>query len=324
MVLFFFCTRAMAGCSLVKDLGTVSISLSSKINVSANAAVGSTIDVAVVQIPGTGAGVKFATCTGDDSMYWAIRDGPLVADRIGATSVSGVGYIAYLNNNIPIAPHMDSTWRASAGAGGLNATFTAALGATIKLVVTGPVSSGPVTLNPGGGSGIQNQVAAFYVNSSWSRLFKVVLAGSSAVVASACQVTTPSIAVALPAVSSSKLSKVGATAGAQTTSINLTCPTSSRVFITLTDSANPTNTSNTLTLKPDSTAQGVGLQILNAQGPVSYGPDSPTAGNKNQWLVGTPSGGVLKIPLTVQYIQTAATVRPGTVNGVATFTMSYQ
>jgi type 1 fimbria pilin len=239
--------------------------------------------------------------------------------------VSGVGYISYISGggfNVPVT--MDSTWKASAGPGGVNPTFQTGLFVTVKLVVTGPVSSGPLSVNPNGGSGIQNQIGAFYVNPNGTRLFKVVLAANStAIVASACKVTMPSIAVELPAVSSRTLSKVGTTAGAQSTSIDLTCPLSTRVFITLTDSAKPTNTSNILTLKPDATAQGVGLQILNANGPVSYGADSSVADNKNQWLVGTSSGGVLKIPLTVRYIQTAASVRPRTVNGVATFTMSY-
>ncbi|WP_460900907.1 fimbrial protein [Paraburkholderia jirisanensis] len=237
-----------------------------------------------------------------------------------------MGYIAIIyGGNAFGNGSIDSTWKASTGPGGLNATFVQSIYVTVQFQVTGPVSSGPLSVNPAGGSGIPDQIAAFYANPNGGRVFRVILAAnSSSIVASACNVTTPSIAVQLPAVTPRTLTKVGTTAGAQTTSIDLTCPSSSRVFITLTDNAKPTNTSNTLTLKPDSTAQGVGLQILNANGPVSYGPDSAIAGNKNQWLVGTPSGGVLKIPLTVQYIQTAATVRPGTVSGVATFTMSYQ
>ncbi|WP_425497095.1 fimbrial protein [Paraburkholderia humisilvae] len=137
--------------------------------------------------------------------------------------------------------------------------------------------------------------------------------------------TTPAISVSLPAMSSSVFQRVGSTAGAQTTSINLNCPSSTiRVFITLTDSTTPSNTSTTLSLKPGSTAQGVGLQILNAGNPVSFGPDSPSAGTTNQWLAGVSNGGVMSIPLVIQYVQTESLVRPGTVNGVATFTMSYQ
>ncbi|HVE10416.1 MAG TPA: fimbrial protein [Paraburkholderia sp.] len=197
---------------------------------------------------------------------------------------------------------------------------------TVNLVVTGPVSSGSLSVNPSGGAGIKNQVAAFFVNYSGTMLFTAVLAAnSSAIIASACNVTTPSIVVDLPTVSSSAFRQIGDTAGARTTAINLTCPSSAiRVFVTLTDNTNPTNTSNTLTLKPDSTAQGVGLQILNEAGPVSFGSDSAAAGNTNQWFAGTSNSGTVLIPLVVRYVQTAAQVRPGGVKGVATFTMSYQ
>lgn len=57
---------------------------------------------------------------------------------------------------------------------------------------------------------------------------------------------------------------------------------------------------------------------------VSFGPDSSVAGNTNQWLVGNAISGQMNIPLTVKYVQTAQTIKAGTVNGVATFTMSYQ
>ncbi|WP_199103800.1 hypothetical protein [Aquitalea sp. ASV11] len=68
------------------------------------------------------------------------------------------------------------------------------------------------------------------------------------------------------------------------------------------------------------------MQILNEGTPIGYGPDSSAAGNTNQWQVANIAQGVsnYSIPLGVRYIQTGNTVTPATVNGRATFTMSYQ
>ncbi|WP_120293638.1 fimbrial protein [Paraburkholderia sp. BL23I1N1] len=118
---------------------------------------------------------------------------------------------------------------------------------------------------------------------------------------------------------------VGSTALETAFSVRLNCAVpGSQIYITLTDNANPANTSNTLSLKSDSTASGLGFQVLNKGIPVSFGPDSSVAGNTNQWQVGVASTGSINIPLSVRYIQTPAQVRPGTVDAVPTFTMSYQ
>jgi type 1 fimbria pilin len=96
------------------------------------------------------------------------------------------------------------------------------------------------------------------------------------------------------------------------------------VYTTLTDQTNPANQSNTLSLSASSTASGIGIQVLNGNTVISYGPDSSVVGNPNQWLAGSTGNGTFNIPLTARYAQTAPTVKPGTANGIATFTMSYQ
>ncbi|WP_414693365.1 fimbrial protein [Paraburkholderia madseniana] len=90
------------------------------------------------------------------------------------------------------------------------------------------------------------------------------------------------------------------------------------------DASNVSNTSSTLSLTPDSTAKGVGLQILNGTTPIAYGPDSPVAGKMNQWSAGMAAGGTMNIRLTALYIRTTVPLTPGTIKGVATFTMAYQ
>ena len=137
-----------------------------------------------------------------------------------------------------------------------------------------------------------------------------------------CSVTTNPVNVPLSPVASSSLSTVGMTAGDKPFEIGLSCKAGSNVFVTMTDLTNQGNTSDQLTLTPDSGAKGVKLRILRGGTPVGYGPDSAAVGNTNQWYVG-PSGSTSRIPLTAQYIATGP-VTAGTVKGVATFTLSYQ
>ncbi|MFM0118666.1 fimbrial protein [Paraburkholderia sp. RL18-101-BIB-B] len=102
------------------------------------------------------------------------------------------------------------------------------------------------------------------------------------------------------------------------------CDQGTAVSVTLTDASNISNRSTTLSLAPDSTAAGVGLQLLNGSTTIAYGTDSASAGNQNQWFAGTASGSSMTIPLTVQYVRTDDALTPGTVRGLATFTMAYE
>lgn len=194
-------------------------------------------------------------------------------------------------------------------------------------MTTGPVTPGSLSLNPTG-PGVANRVATFFVGGpARTPLFYVTLPGNDSYIrVPACTVTTPSPNVPLGTIRARALTGIGSTTGETPFPITLNCPkTGSRVSITLTDNANPANRSTALSLKSGSTASGVALQVLNAEGtPVAFGPDSSAPGNTNQWLAGTSSGGPMTIPLTVRYLQTANPVKAGTVNAVATFTMSYQ
>jgi type 1 fimbria pilin len=147
--------------------------------------------------------------------------------------------------------------------------------------------------------------------------------GNSQITPATCSVATTGINVTLPDIAGSKLGSAGAVAGKTPFTINLSCPTSANVFITLTDATAGGNRDNILSLAPESRAAGVGLQLMRNDGsPIKYGPDSAAAGNTNQWRVGQMEGAA-NIPLSVQYIATGA-VTPGSVRARATFTMSYQ
>ncbi|KWA02548.1 adhesin [Burkholderia cepacia] len=132
-------------------------------------------------------------------------------------------------------------------------------------------------------------------------------------------------------ISSREFSGVGSTSPERDFSIRLNCTggdpdTSTNAYVTLTDQTNNGNRSNQLSLTKDSTAKGVKVQILKAGKLLSYGPDSSAVGNPNQWKAGNIPRGIssFEIPLTARYIQTESSVKGGTANAVATFTMSYQ
>ncbi|MDR5783746.1 fimbrial protein [Caballeronia sp. LZ065] len=185
------------------------------------------------------------------------------------------------------------------------------------LVVTGPV-----------GSGTTSNLPSMFIKFSGSCIETVTatqtLTGSTSVTGNSCSVTTPTLAFDLPRAFSKNLPSVGATTGDTTLSLGLNCPAGVKVGLTLTDAVNPANRSSTLSLAPGSSAAGVGLQIVNGETPLSFGPDSAVAGTVNQWIAGTSTGGAMQVPLTARYVRTSTTLVPGSVNGKATFTMSYQ
>lgn len=190
----------------------------------------------------------------------------------------------------------------------------------IELVKTGPIVSG---------GKLKGRFARWFVNGadfanySWAGVTTVES------IKPTCTVATPSVSVALGAVPRSQFTGVGSTSDAQGFDITLQCgggdaALTTGVHVTLTDQVKPGNRTDTLSLTPQSTAKGVGIQVLREGEPIKYGADSAEAGNENQWLAGEAANGVFKIPLTAHYIQTEEIVSAGTADGRATFTLNYQ
>jgi len=137
--------------------------------------------------------------------------------------------------------------------------------------------------------------------------------------------------VKLPDVAVADFNGIGSTPSklSSSFSIELHCVTATAIYATMTDSSSPSNTSQNLNLASGSTATGVGLRLYKneqADQVVSYGPDSSTLGNTNQWLFGSApaGGGNVSLSFTAGYVQTANQVTPGSVRAVSTITFAYQ
>lgn len=129
--------------------------------------------------------------------------------------------------------------------------------------------------------------------------------------------------VVLPAINSNQLSSANSTAGSTPFSININCPTSTNLYITLTDKNNIGQSGTILTPDSSSTSKGVGIQLRYNGNIVGYGPDSMNAGNTNQFFLANFSG-AHSFPFTAFYIRTTGPISAGTLSSTATFTFSYQ
>lgn len=144
-----------------------------------------------------------------------------------------------------------------------------------------------------------------------------------------CSAVTGTQAVDLGKYPTKRFTGIGSTSDLKPFSINLSCSggdenVQAKIYITLTDNTTQTNTSNTLSLAPDSTAKGIGIQVFKDSTLLGYGPDSSAPGNTNQWYAGSTGNGFFSIPLSARFIQTASTVTAGAAKGRMTFTISYQ
>ncbi|RQR53137.1 fimbrial protein [Burkholderia sp. Bp9125] len=151
----------------------------------------------------------------------------------------------------------------------------------------------------------------------------IVLSGTIQLIAGTCQV--PDRNLALPGISSTRFGGVGTTAGfAGSKSFDLqfnNCPAGfARVGYTVAPIGAPSQSiDGTLPLGTGSTAAGVGIQLVDRS-------NAPLPLNKSITLSAydKSTGGSYSIPLVAQYIQTGATIKPGTVRGSAQILVDYQ
>lgn len=132
-----------------------------------------------------------------------------------------------------------------------------------------------------------------------------------------CSVNTPNQTVNLDTVYATQLSTLNATAGTKAFSIELVCQGGINLHTTLTDNSAPGNTTNVLTNSVAATQAGVGLQILRNGTPVNFG--------SAMFITSIASNGTpVNIPLEARYIRKAGALTTGNVNGIFTYTLTYQ
>ncbi|MGA7813556.1 MAG: fimbrial protein [Caballeronia sp.] len=193
---------------------------------------------------------------------------------------------------------------------------------TASFVVIGAIKAGASTFSSA--PIVKITLETLGISGTWSKSPLYTGVGTGTLSTATCSVQTDALAVPLPNITNRALSSgVGTTAGRKTFGLSFTCASGAQVSIVITDAVSPSNRSNVLTLAPDSTARGVGVQILKDKDvPVLFGPDAAGPGVMNQWLIGASPNGTLLLPLSAQYIRTGD-VTPGSLRALATFTMSY-
>lgn len=198
----------------------------------------------------------------------------------------------------------------------------------VTLVVTGAIETGTYSVPAKNILTISAMLGGAVVSNTPAASMAAL---SIAVTARTCKITSGATnTVVMPQLVTYSLKAVGDVSAAKSTpfSLGLQCDANLSVYATLTDATNPANTGNVLSLAKNSTASGLGIQIMKqgTTSPLNFGPDSSAKGNTNQWLVGKSgtSASVIKVPFEARYIKTEETIKPGTVSALSTITFSYQ
>jgi type 1 fimbria pilin len=294
--------QAHANCSFSNgsSTGTYLVTLPATITVNPNAVVGDTIyTTAPVGISPT---INF-TCSGSGNA-WGLENivagTPAQNVNLFDSGVAGVGYRVSQKGSY-IYPYSyfsldgSKSWQESDAV-------------TIELVKTGPIGNGSL-LQTG-------QLARFLAGKGTPITDAIIqIVNSTTFVAPACTVTTKSITVPLPTVSSAAFSGVGSVAGTTPFAIGLACSSGTTLRIQL-DSPAAVAGKPGVIAPSSGGASGIGVQLLDGTAtPVSFGTAK---------TVGATPNGNLSVNYFARYYQTAAPAGAGAVQASATFTLSYQ
>lgn len=199
---------------------------------------------------------------------------------------------------------------------------------SVALVRTGPITSGGSTAAKTYVEGALKITNPPSVGTGMRISYNLT---STNIITRTCSVTTRDLVVSMPKVKASSFGGVGSTSAEVPFSIYFTCERDIALhgYMTFIDANDPSNRSTVLPLSADSTATGLGIQIID-YAPVSFGEDSATPGTPGQFsALDSPAigPGIIRnkrLEFSARYIQTGPQVTPGTANGKALFTMSYQ
>lgn len=181
---------------------------------------------------------------------------------------------------------------------------------TIELVKTGVIADGsqlPGSLLASFKAGVQNNFILDAV---------IRLTNTLTFTAPACQVSTTSVNVVLPAVTTGAFSGPNSVAGTTPFQIGMTCSSGAVVKITL-DTANPVPGKTGVIAPSVGGASGIGVQLMDSSGTTAVNFGVPK-------VIGATPNGALSVNYFARYVQTGSTVGAGLVSATATFTLSYQ
>ncbi|MGJ0481628.1 fimbrial protein [Pantoea agglomerans] len=186
---------------------------------------------------------------------------------------------------------------------------------TVELIKTA-ATIGTGTLRTGVLAQQTFYTSATNVGTGWA----IGLIGTSTLAQVACSVTNTNINVPMDSVKNIDFKGRGTTTSEKSFNIPLSCDAGTKVNVTLDAGSSGSYDASIGVINLDSSvstaASGIGLQILSNSTPVTMG---------TLMSIGTTaSAGVFNIPLTARYYQTGSSVKPGTANATATFTMTYK
>lgn len=252
--------------------------------------------------------------------------------EIGPTTYSGMGavgpYNTYASGVSGIGVRLrhtngDRTFPYTRYVSGYYMQLNALQNAVIELVKTGPITAqGTMT----------GQIGQFTIDNRNLVAARLYISGSIQIkpLVPTCSVQTKSVNVSMKTASVQNFTGVGSTTAEKPFEIKLNCAggtqgATTRMFMAITDVTNTANRSTTLSLSKDSTAKGIGYQIVRQTDGslVSYSPDLQGQ-DPGQWFVGQYGNQVVSVPLVARYVQTQQTVTTGSANALATFTVSYR
>lgn len=141
-----------------------------------------------------------------------------------------------------------------------------------------------------------------------------------------CVMTVANVQVSLPQVATNKFSGVGSAAGGTPVPLSFQCDPNVDASINFTDASSPSNSSTALSLQAGSTATGVGVQMVSAGSPIKMSPNEDFNFGGTEIALKNPGSGVtvVPIPMTAQYVQTNASMTPGTVQARALVNIAYK
>lgn len=270
---------------------------------------------------------SFLSCSGTNAMNMSTMmnetEFPATNDNtIGKTNLDGVGIRAevpgFTRNYTPPSTTQYILWKNGvfnqiAGNPGNGTTTTGISSFKVELIKTGPITGGTL-------SAANRLLTVFHGNPYGALQFVRVFLGSGQVIASACEVKSSVINVAMGDVMDSDFSGAGSTLAEKQFDVPIECKVSQQVSVNVSPGAAGSYTGANGVINLDdsesaSTAQNVGLQILYGGTPVIFNTDIS---------VGTADIGTFTIPFTARYYQKTGTVSSGTANASATMTMTYK